>query len=150
MSDPVSVRYLPIREAVCDLLEGYAALSEVKEIAREEESFGAIAATRYPAIGVFFAQDAGEELAQWAAMRRDHRYKLEVRVAVRSLESARVCEDLLFSYVEAVEDALRSEPTLGGLVRSMAAEMVQRGKRKVGEYWHGEAGFIVICEKSVN
>ncbi len=150
MAEPVSVRYLPIREAVCDLLAGYAALAEVKEIVREEESFGALAATRFPALGVFFAQNAGEEIPQWAASRRDHRYWLEVRVTVRSLESARVCEDLLFSYVEAVEDALRSDPTLGGLVRNMAATQVGRNRRKVGEYWQAEAGFLVVCEKSVN
>jgi len=150
MADPTSIRYLPIRNAVCDLLAAFPALGEVKEIARDEEEFAALPATRFPALGVFFAQTAGEEIPQWAALRRDHRYWLEVRVAVRSLESARACEDLLFSYIEAVEDALRSEPTLGGLVRNLAASQVGRNRRKIGEYWHSEAAFLVLCEKSVN
>ncbi|NIM07232.1 MAG: hypothetical protein GTO55_11305 [Armatimonadetes bacterium] len=150
MADPTSVRYLPIREAVCSLLADYAALVEVKEIARDEEAFVNLPGTCFPALGVFFAQNAGEEVAQWASRRRDHRYWLEVRVAVRSLESARACEDLLFSYVEAVEDALRSDATLGGLVRDMSAGLVQRSRRKAGDYWHSEAAFLVMCEKSVN
>jgi len=150
MAEPVSVRYLPIREAVCDLLAGSAGLAEIKEIVRDEEGFAVLAGTRFPALGVFFADNAGEEVAQWAGLRRDHHYWLEVRVAVRSLESARACEDLLFSYIEAVEDALRSDATLGGLVRNMSAGLVQRSRRKAGEYWHSEAGFLVVCEKSVN
>jgi hypothetical protein len=150
MAEPVSVRYLPIREAVCNLLAGFPALAEVKEIVRDEELFANLPATRFPALGVFFAQNAGEELAQWASMRRDHRYWLEVRAAVRSLESAQASEDLLFSYIEAVEDALRSEATLGGLVRDMRAGLVQRARRRAGDYWHSEAAFLVVCEKSVN
>lgn len=150
MADPISVRYLPIREAVCALLAGYPALAEVKAIARDEESFAALAATQFPALAVLFAQNAGEEVALWANQRRDHRYWLEVRVAVRSLQSARACEDLLFSYVEAVEDALRSDLTLGGLVRYMSAGLLQRTRRKAGEYWQAEATFVVMCEKCVN
>jgi len=150
MADPTSTRYLPVREAICDALSGAAALAEIKEIARDAESFNNLPATQYPALAVFFAQTAGEEVDRWASRRRDHRYWLEVRVAVRSLASAQAVEEALFSYIEAVEDALRAAADLGGLVRHMRAHLVERTRHKVGDYWHGEAAFMVLCEKSVN
>lgn len=147
---PISTRYLPIRDAVCEALEGFGALADVKQIAKDEETFAALPATCYPALGVFYADNAGEETALWAATRRDHRYWLEVRIAVRSLESAQASEDLLFGYIEAVEDALRATPTLGGLVRNCSGGVVSRVRQRVGEYWHAEAAFLVTCESAVN
>jgi hypothetical protein len=147
---PTSVRYLPIRDALCGVLAAATGLADIKAIVKDAESFGALAASQLPALGVFFAQSAGEEVAQWAGARRDHRYWLEVRVAVRSLESAQVCEDLLFSYIEAMEDALRTDATLGGVVRNCAVGLASRTQRRAGEYWQSEAGFVVLCEKSVN
>ena len=150
MADPTSVRYLPIREAVCDTLAAAPALADIQTIARDEESFNNLPATQYPALAVFFAHTAGEEVDRWASRRRDHRYWLEVRVAARSLASSQAVEDLLFSYIEAIEDALRGVADLGGLVRHMRANLVERTRRKIGDYWHGEAAFLVLCEKSVN
>jgi hypothetical protein len=147
MADPESSRYVPIREAVCAVLMNAPELAEVKAVARDREAFGRLAATQYPALGVFFADAVGAERARWASNRRDHAYQIEVHVAVRSLESAQACEDLLFAYVEAVEDALRGAPTLGGLVRAMASGLVRRARRKVEQYWHGEAMVMVVCEQ---
>jgi hypothetical protein len=147
MADPESLRYVPIREAVCAVLEGAPALADVKAVVRDREAFGQLATTQFPALGVFFSEAVGTERARWASNRRDHTYQLEVRVAVRSLEGAQACEDLLFAYVEAVEDALRAAPTLGGLVRAMASGLVRRARRKVEQYWHAEAVLMALCEQ---
>ena len=147
MAHPESRRFLPIREAVCAVLVSAPELAEVKSVVRDREAFARLPATRYPALGVFFADTVGEERARWVGNRRDHAYQMEVHVAVRSLESAQVCEDLLFAYVEAVEDALRAAPTLGGMVRSLSTSLVQRVQAKVEQYWHSEAVLLVIAEQ---
>ncbi len=147
MAHPESRRFVPIREAVCAVLVGAPELAEVKSVVCDREGFARLPATRYPALGVFFADTVGEERARWTGNRRDHAYRLEVHVAVRSLESGQGCEDLLFAYVEAVEDALRAAPTLGGLVRSMSTSLVRRVQRRVEQYWHSEAVLLVIAEQ---
>ena len=147
MAHPESRRFVPIREAVCAVLAAAPELAEVKAMVRDREAFARLPATRYPALGVFFADIVGEERARWASNRRDHAYQIEVHVAVRALESAQACEDLLFAYVEAVEDALRTAPTLGGLVRSMATALVRRAQRKVEQHYHSEAVLLVVAEQ---
>jgi hypothetical protein len=145
VAHPQSNRYVPIREAICTVLINAPELEEVKSVVRDREQFARLPATRYPALGVFFAELVGGERARWASNRRDHAYQIEVHVAVQSLASAQVCEDLLFAYVEAVEDALRGMPTLGGLVRAMANGVVRRGHSRVEPYWHSEAVLLVTC-----
>ena len=147
MAHPQSNRFVPIREAICAVLAGDPELAEVKSILRDREAFAALPATRHPALGVFFADSVGAERPRWASNRRDHAYHIEVHVVVRSLESAQACEDLLLAYVEAVEDSLRTAPTLGGLVRSMQAGLVRRARTKVESYWHSQAVLLVTCEQ---
>jgi len=149
MPDPTSTRFVPIREAVCEALVDAPALAEVKVIARDREGFARLAASQYPALGVFFADPAGAERPRWAANTRDHSYFFEVHIAVRSLESGQASEDLLFAYVEAVEDALRATPTLGGLVTFMSATLARRARVKVEQYWHAQAVLLVGCEQRV-
>ena len=146
---PTSTRYLPIREAVCDLLAATPALADIRTIERDAEAFANLAATQYPALGVFFAEAAGEERAQWAGGERDHLYRLAVHVAVRSLESARACEDELFSYLEAVEDALRANPTLNGLVRCLFVGLIGRHTEKTASYWLSRGVIAVTAQKKV-
>jgi hypothetical protein len=124
-------------------------LVEVKAIVQDREAFARLPASRYPAIGVFFSDNAGMERARGAGNRRDHGYQLEVQVAVRSLESAQVCEDLLLGYVEAVEDALRAAPTLGGLVRVMTVSLTRRFRAKIESYWHAQAALLIMAEQRV-
>ena len=147
MAHPQSNRFVPIREAISAVLAGDPELAEVKSILRDREAFAALPATRHPALGVFFADSVGAERPRWASNRRDHAYHIEVHVAVRSRESAQACEDLLLAYVEAVEDSLRTAPTLGGLVRSMQAGLVRRARTKIESYWHSQAVLLVTCEQ---
>lgn len=149
MAHPSSKRFVPIREAVCAVLASAPELAEVKALVKDRHAFGALPASRYPALGVFFANTAGRERSRWTGNRRDHGYQIEVHVAVRSLESSQACEDLLFAYVEAVEDALRTAPTLGGLVRTMSTSLVRRGQRRVEKHWHSEAVLLVSAEQRV-
>ena len=149
MGHPESVRFVPIREAICSALADAPPLAEVKTVVRDREAFAALAASQYPAIGVFFADPAGREKALYAAGGRDHSYQFEVHVAVRALEGAQACEDLLFAYVEAVEDALRAAPTLGGLVRYMGMDLVRRRQLRGGAYWQAQAALIVRCEHTL-
>jgi len=149
MSHPISTRFVPIREAICALLGSAPALTEVKSGVRDREAFARLPASRYPALGVFFADPAGAEKPRWAGNLRDHSYGFEVQVAVRSLESGQACEDLLFAYVEAVENALRGTPTLGGLVRYVASSLVRRTRGKVDSYWYAQAALLVACEARV-
>ena len=136
MAHPESARYLPIREALVSVLAAAPELAEVKAIVRDREALARLPVTRHPALGVVFSDAVG-----------DHSYRVEVIVAVRSLESAQACEDLLFAYVEAVEDTLRAAPTLAGVVRSMAVSLVRRSRAKVESYWHSEAVLLVTCEQ---
>jgi hypothetical protein len=147
MAHPQSSRFVPIREAVVAVLAAAPELAEVKAIVRDRDAFARLPASQHPAIGVFFADAVGAERPRWAGNRRDHSYQLEVQVAVRSLESAQASEDLLFAYLEAVEDALRASPTLGGLVRAMAVSLVRRSRTKVESYWHSLAALLVIAEQ---
>jgi hypothetical protein len=147
MAHPTSTRFVPIREAVCAVLEGAAPLAEVKSLVRDREAFARLGASAHPALGVFFADGIGQERARWAGGKRDHSYELEVHAAVRSLESAQACEELLFGYLEAVEEALRGAPTLGGLVRTMSVSLVRRAGGKVESYWHSQAVLLVSCEQ---
>ena len=147
MAHPQSNRFVPIREGVAAVLASDPQLVEVKSIVRDREAFARLPASRHPALGVFFADTVGAERPRWASNRRDHAYQIEVHVAVRSLESAQAGEDLLLAYVEAVEDALRAVPTLGGLVRSMAVGLVRRSRTKVESYWHSQAVLLVTCEQ---
>jgi len=147
MPHPQSNRFLPIREAIVAVLANAPELAEVKSILRDRDALAALPDTRFPALGVFFSDIAGAERPRWASNRRDHAYQIEVHVAVRSLESAQASEDLLFAYVEAVEDALRAAPTLGGLVRSMTVSLVRRTRAKVESYWHSQAVLLVTCEQ---
>ncbi len=147
MAHPESSRFVPIRDAVCDVLRDTPALAELKAVVCDREAFAALGSSQYPALGVFFAETFGAERPRWVGNRRDHSYQLEVHVAVRSLESAQASEDLLLAYVEAVEDALREAPTLGGLVRAMAASLVRRWRSKVESYWHSQAVMLVIAEQ---
>jgi len=147
VAHPQSNRFVPIREGVAAVLASDPQLVEVKSIVRDREAFARLPASRHPALGVFFADTVGAERPRWASNRRDHAYQIEVHVAVRSLESAQAGEDLLLAYVEAVEDALRAVPTLGGLVRSMAVGLVRRSRTKVESYWHSQAVLLVTCEQ---
>ena len=147
MAHPESSRFVPIREAVVAVLASAPELAEVKAIVRDREAFSRLPASQHPALGVFFADAVGAERPRWASNRRDHSYQLEVQVAVRSLESAQASEDMLLGYVEAVEDALRAAPTLGGLVRAMAVSLVRRSRAKVESYWHSQAVLMVIAEQ---
>jgi hypothetical protein len=147
MAHPQSSRFVPIREAVAAVLAAAPELTEVKAIVRDRDAFARLPASQHPAIGVFFADAVGAERPRWAGNRRDHSYQLEVHVAVRSLESAQASEDLLFAYIEAVEEALRAAPTLGGLVRAMAVSLVRRSRAKVESYWHSLAALLVIAEQ---
>ena len=147
MAHPESSRFVPIREAVVGVLTSAPELAEVKAVVRDREAFGRLPASSYPALGVFFADTVGAERPRWASNRRDHAYQLEVHVSVRSMESAQASEDLMLGYVEAVEDALRAAPTLGGLVRTMAVGLVKRARTKVESYWHSQATLLVVCEQ---
>lgn len=147
MAHPQSSRFVPIREAVVAVLASAPELAEVKSIVRDREAFARLPASRHPALGVFFADTVGAERPRWASNRRDHAYQLEVHAAVRSLESGQASEDLLLAYVEAVEDALRAAPTLGGIVRSMAVSLVRRARTQVESYWHSQAVLLVVCEQ---
>ena len=147
MSHPQSNRFVPIREAIVAVLASAPELAEVRSIVRDREAFARLPVTQQPALGVFFADTVGAERPRWASNRRDHAYQLEVHVSVRSLESGQASEDLLLGYVEAVEDALRAAPTLGGLVRSMAVSLVRRSRTKVESYWHSQAVLLVACEQ---
>lgn len=147
MAHPQSNRFLPIREALVAVLANAPELAEVKSIVCDREAFARLPSSRHPALGVCFADTAGAERPRWASNRRDHAYHLEVHVAVRTLESAQAGEDLLFAYIEAVEDALRAAPTLGGLVRSMSLTLVRRARTKIESYWHSQAVLLVICEQ---
>ena len=149
MAHPVSSRFVPIREALCEVLGAAPLLEEVKIIVRDREQCARLPASQHPALGVFYADGVGRERARWAGNRRDHSYEFEVHVAVRSLEGAQACEDLLFAYVEAVEDALRAAPTLGGLVRFMTVSLVRRAGAKVEANWHAQAVLLVTCEQRV-
>jgi hypothetical protein len=145
MTTPTSTRWLPIREAVRARLAG--ALTDLAAVVQDREAFDNLAATQYPAVGVFFGDRAGEERPQWVANRRDHEYALEVWVAVRNLASAQAAEDELFAWVEAVEDALRGDPTLGGLVRNLAGGLVARGVAREENFWLGRAVIAVVAQK---
>jgi len=147
MAHPQSSRFVPIREAVVAVLSSAPELAELKTVVRDREAFARLPASSHPALGVFFADTVGAERPRWASNRRDHAYQLEVHVGVRSMESAQASEDLLLAYVEAVEDALRSAPTLGGLVRTMAVGLVKRARTKVESYWHSQATLLVVCEQ---
>lgn len=149
MAHPVSSRFVPIREALCEVLGAAPELEEVKTIVRDREQWARLSASQYPALGVFYAEGVGRERARWTGNRRDHSYEFEIQVAVRTLESARACEDLLFAYVEAVEGALRAAPTLGGLVRYMTVTLVRRASAKVDTNWHAQAALLVTCEQRV-
>src|SRR5574340_1390865 len=149
MSDPISVRFVPIREAVCTALVTAPALQGVKAVVRDREAFARLPATQHPALGVFFADPVGGEQARWASNSRDHSYQFEVHAVVRSLESGQACEELLFGYVEAIENALRVMPTLGGLVRCAATRLVRRTRTKAGAYWHAQAAVLVVCGQRV-
>lgn len=149
MAHPQSSRFVPIREALCEVLGAAPALEEVKTIAKDREQMNRLPASQHPALGVFYAEGAGAERARWAGNRKDHSYEFEVQVAVRSLESAQACEDLLFAYVEAAEDALRAAPTLGGLVRYMTVTLVRRASAKVDTNWHAQAALLLTCEQRV-
>ena len=149
MAHPTSLRFVPIREAMCAALTNAPALAEVEVVARDREAFARLPASQYPAMGVFFADPAGGERPRWAANTRDHSYHFEVHIAVRSLESGQASEDLLLAYVEAVEDALRATPTLGGLVTFMSAVLVRRARAKVEQYWHSAAVVLVTAEQKV-
>lgn len=149
MAHPQSCRFVPIREAICAVLSAAPELSEVKIIARDREQFARLPASQHPALGVFYPDAVGSERARYAGNRRDHSYEFAVHVAVRSLESAQACEDLLFGYVEAVEDALRAAPTLGGLVRYLAVTLVRRASVKLDTNWHAQAVLAVTCENRV-
>jgi len=149
MAHPVSARFVPIREVLCEVLGAAPPLEEVRVIVKDREQFARLPASQHPALGVFYADGVGTERARWSGNRRDHSYEFEVHVAVRSLESAQACEDLLFAYVEAVEDALRVAPTLGGLVRFMTVSLVRRAGAKVDANWHAQAVLLVTCEQRV-
>jgi hypothetical protein len=149
MSHPQSSRFVPIREALYDVLGAAPALEEVRSMVKDREQLARLPASQHPALGVLYAEGVGVERARTAGNRRDHSYEFEVHVAVRSLESAQACEDLLFAYVEAVEDALRAAPTLGGLVRYMTVGLVRRAGAKVDTNWHGQAVLLVTCEQRV-
>lgn len=149
MAHPQSNRFVPIREALCDALGAAPELAAVKIVVRDREQLARLPASQHPAVGVFYADGVGVERARWAGHRRDHSYEFEVHVAVRSLESALDCEDLLFAYLEAVEDALRAAPTLGGLVRSMSVSLVRRASVKMEANWHAQAVLLVTCEQRV-
>jgi len=149
LAHPGSVRFVPIREALCEVLGAAPQLAEVKVIGKDREQFARLPASQHPALGVFYAEDVGLERARWASNRRDHSYEFEVHAAVRSLESVQSCEDLLFAYVEAVEDALRAAPTLGGLVRYMTVTLIRRTSAKVEANWHAQAVLLVTCEQRV-
>ena len=149
MPHPESLRFVPIREAMCAALVNAPALAEVKAMARDREGFARMPASQYPALGVFFADPAGVERPRWAANARAHSYHFEIHVAVRSLESGQASEDLLFAYIEAVEDVLRATPTLGGLVTFMSVTLVRRARAKVESYWHAQAVLLVSCEQKV-
>lgn len=147
MAHPESTRFVPIREALVAVLASAPELAEVKAVVRDREAFARLPSTRHPALGVFFADAVGTERPRWASNRRDHAYRIEVRAAVRSLQSAQASEDLLFAYVEALEDALRSAPTLDGMVRAMGVRLVRRARRRIESYWHSEATLLVVCEQ---
>ena len=149
MSHPTSIRFVPIRETVTAALVAASALAEVKSWVQDREAFGRLPVSGLPALGVFFADNLGRERARWVSNQRDYSYTLEVHAAVRSLESAQACEDLLLGYVEAIEDTLRETPTLGGLVRMMSVSLARRKNRKVETYWHSQAVLRVVCESKV-
>ena len=149
MADPTSVRYLPIRDGLLALLQDWEALSGVKRWVTDEPAFTQVAASQAPAVAVLFADPAGEERAAWAGNGRDHSYYLELRVVVRALDSG-LCEDLLFGYVEAIEDALRADPTLGGLVRNAVLGSVRRVKHSEQGAFVGQAVLEVSTESRVS
>ncbi len=147
MAHPESSRFIPIREAIVAVLANAPQLVEIKSVVRDREAFARLPVSQHPALGVFFADTVGAERPRWVSNRRDHIYQLEVHVAVRAMESAQASEDLLLAYIEAVEDALRDAPTLGGLVRSMSVSLVRRARSKVESYWHSQAVLLVLCEQ---
>jgi len=148
MADPSSGRYLPIRDGLLGALQGWPALGGVKRWCTDEAAFGQTAASQAPVIAVCYADVAGEERSAWAGKGRDHSYYLEVRLAVRALDSG-ACEDLLFGYVEAAEDAIRADETLGGLVRHTAIGSVRRVRQADGGAFLGQAVIELSCEAKV-
>ncbi len=147
MAHPESSRFVPIREAMVEVLRVAPQLVEVKAVVCDRDALARLPATKLPAVGVFFADTVGAERPRWVGNRRDHSYQLEVQIAVWAMESAQASEDLLLAYIEAVEDALRAAPTLGGLVRAMAVSLVRRWRSKVESYWHSQAVLLVIAEQ---
>jgi len=148
MAEPVSTRYLPVRDALLAALQGWPALAGVKRWVTQEGVLAQTAASQAPAVGVFYAPLAGEERLSWAGGGRDHSYYLEVRLVVRSLDSQE-CEDTLFAYAEAVEDAVRADPTLGGRVRFAALGSLRRVAGTEGNAFLGQGVVEVSCEERV-
>jgi hypothetical protein len=153
-----SSRYLPIRDALFDLLRADAVLaSEIKGWAKEINSFESLASTQLPAIAVVFAapiyrgggQPFGQEQAGWASSARDHTYLFHVIVATESLD-AQAAEDSSFTYLERAEDVIRSNPTLSGTVRAIFSRVVKRDVQQKERVWRAQVVMEVRAEKSVH
>jgi hypothetical protein len=152
-----STRYLPIRDAVFDLLRADAVLSsEIKGWAKEMNRFESFASTQLPAAAVVFAAPAnrtgservGEEQAGWASSARDHTYLFHVILAAESLD-AQAAEDSCFTYLERAEDVLRSDPTLFGMVRTIFSRIVRRDVQQRERVWRAQVVMEVRAEKSI-
>jgi len=135
----VSKRFVPIREAVCRTLTTAPELAEVKAVLRDREILARLPGTGLPALGVFFATSAGKG-------RSDQPYRIEVHVVVGVVERW-ASEDRLFAYIEAVENALRAVPTLGGLIRTMSVGLTSLHYMNVESYWRSHAVLLLTCER---
>jgi hypothetical protein len=151
-----STRYLPIRDALFNLLRADAVLSsEIRGWAKEMNLFESFASTQLPAVAVVFAapagqgsQRVGEEQAGWASSARDHTYLFHVFVATESLD-AQAAEDSCFTYLERAEDVLRSNPTLSGVVRTIFSRVVRRDVQRRERAWRAQVVMEVRAEKSI-
>jgi len=144
-----STRYLPIRDAIHDALKGDAVLSvEVKGWAKDEQAFASLGSTQFPAVVVLFAVQMGEQQAKWASGGYDHAYEFEVRVAAESFDHA-AAQDSSIAYMERVEDVLRSDVTLGGLVRSMQCRVARLSSEQRQKRWRSTVLLLVRAEKRV-
>jgi len=142
-------RYLAIRDAVYDTLQGDAVLSsDVKGWAKDEQAFASLGATQFPAVAVLFAQQMGEQEAKWASGGHDHAYEFEVRVAAESFDH-QGAQDGSIAYMERAEDVLRSNVTLGGLVRSMQCRAARLSSEQRQKRWRSTVVLMVRVEKRV-
>lgn len=149
-----STRYLPIRAKIISILQANATLlADVKAWPTTQLEFEHLEASQLPAVGVWFAENIGQEIAPWASPYRDHEYNLQLHIGAFH-RTPPAAEDLCISYLELVEDVLRSQvqPVLAGAsgtVREMKVTTGNRVMASVEGGWYVRAWLGVTVRKSV-